>query len=188
MAQWMNLIPGFGSQHPHYNSQLSVTADQGDLTASSDLCRHCMHMVHWLACRQNYTHKTNIFFKIVTVSLMIWAQNVPHNFVCWRFGPHLVVPFWEVIGVSPIPCSLPWLHPSLSNFLVAMRWAHHMLPLPWSFQFRPTTLDPDDLGLKPGTQIHHFSQVFISAIKPNQHTTCWQQCTEAGSRGHCCCE
>jgi hypothetical protein len=37
-----------------------LTPVSGDLASSSDLCGHCMHMVHKHTCRQNgYTQKIN---------------------------------------------------------------------------------------------------------------------------------
>ena len=62
--------PGFNSQHPHINSQLSMTPVPGDLMPSSGLCRHCMHVVYrhtcWQICIQHKIKtKVKICFKLI---------------------------------------------------------------------------------------------------------------------------
>lgn len=49
--------PGFNSQHPHHDSQLSAILVSGNLMPSSDLHRHSMY-VHRQTRRQNtHAHK-----------------------------------------------------------------------------------------------------------------------------------
>ena len=45
--------PGFNSQHPHGNPQLSVTPVPAYLTTLSGLHEYCIHVVHRHTCRQN---------------------------------------------------------------------------------------------------------------------------------------
>jgi hypothetical protein len=54
---WLSGRPGFGSEHLHGRSQLSVSSKRSD--PSSVLSEHCMHMVHRHRRRQN-THTHNL--------------------------------------------------------------------------------------------------------------------------------
>lgn len=62
-AQWLEhwlLLKRFISTHPHGNSQPAITPVLGDLTPSSSLQWHCMHMIHILAGK-TLLHKINLF-------------------------------------------------------------------------------------------------------------------------------
>jgi hypothetical protein len=66
--------PGFGSQYPHGNSQLSVTSIPSDLMPSSGLQGHYTQMVHMLMCKKS-THTHKIFNKLKQTKSPSWSRG-----------------------------------------------------------------------------------------------------------------